>query len=212
MGSMMAFPAPTQGPPQGYPYQQQIPSQQVHNTPSQQVHNTPSQQSVQSAPQPVQQQPFNLTDTNLANYQQRLVHLNHAMHCEESNANPQRNCRLTPKCAEYVTLLRHLQTCTGVNCNFAECTVTYCILEHHRKCDVPTCKLCEPANATKKRKQLRQDTIRMPQRVGSSSSIGSNGSLTNSNTEGNRQKSGLSTGGQYSGKFDWCIGLLLLNW
>jgi hypothetical protein len=206
MGSLMTCPAPNQGPHPGYPYQQPILSQQVQSTPP-----------VQSPPPPgaVQQQTFNLTDTNLADYQQRLVHLNHAMHCEESNANPQRNCRLTPKCAEYVALLRHLQTCTGVNCNFAECTVTYCILEHHRKCDVPTCKLCEPANATKKRKQLRQDTIRMPQRVGSSSSIGSNGSLSNSNTEGNRQKPGLSTasnGGQYSGRFDWCSGLFLLNW
>ena len=125
---------------------------------------------------PVQQaQPqWELTDSNLADFQQRLVHLHHAQSCEDSNANPPRVCRVSRKCHELVALLIHVQTCqNAANCIVPDCGVTYCIMEHNRTCTTACCLLCSPVNETKKRKQLRQGSMFQISRGGSGSSVGS---------------------------------------
>jgi hypothetical protein len=135
--------------------QNNLPSSEEKDHPSS-VHLT-SQTTSTTIPQ---QMIFELSEANLADFQTRLVYLQHAKHCEESNATPSRPCRLTPKCGEYVTLLQHVYSCPDTfNCTVTDCMTTSCILAHHRSCAMESCRLCKPVNDTKKRKQLRADTI-----------------------------------------------------
>jgi hypothetical protein len=137
-------------------YRKAMLQRDLFNIPSNEEKETSAHQKSKQSPSPI----FELSESNLADFQTRLVYLNHAIHCEESNATPSRPCRLTPKCGEYVTLLQHVYSCTNAfNCTVADCMTTSCILAHHRSCAMESCRLCKPVNDTKKRKQLRQDGI-----------------------------------------------------
>jgi hypothetical protein len=103
--------------------------------------------------------------------QQRLVHLYHATHCEDSNGTPPRPCRVSRKCAEVVQLLRHTNECTKSDCEVLDCTQTKLLVEHQKSCNNLTCQVCSSVNETKKRKQQRQGVIFCVPRSSSRNSI-----------------------------------------
>lgn len=93
----------------------------------------------------------------IVDLQQRLVHLYHAIHCEDSNGVPPRPCRISRKCAELVKLLRHTNVCVDAHCEVPDCALTVSLVNHHKSCTDQACPICFSVNETKKRKQLRQE-------------------------------------------------------
>ena len=102
---------------------------------------------------------------SLQDAQQRLIYCYHALHCEDSNSQPPRPCRVSPKCQDIVKLLQHVTTCTdrSASCWWPECGSTFHLMEHNRMCvdtsGTSPCVLCQPLNETKNRKRSRLSVI-----------------------------------------------------
>ncbi len=101
---------------------------------------------------------------SLQDAQQRLIYCYHALRCEDSNSQPPRPCRVSPKCQDIVKLLQHVTTCTdrSASCWWPECGSTFHLMEHNRMCVgtyASACMLCQPLNETMNRKRSRLSVI-----------------------------------------------------
>ena len=95
----------------------------------------------------------------IQDFQQRLVLLYHASTCCYSNDQPRRPCRASPRCFDYVQLLRHCQSCECVDCIVPHCVSTRYLLVHRNNCQSDQCVVCKPLRESIERRQTRENKV-----------------------------------------------------